>query len=65
MAGLPFPGIMQCNKTKGTHSEFSSCDRPFALRGHVSFATMLEGKHIGCYALLWKNGCLIGNTRGK
>ena len=29
-------------------------NRSFALRGHVSLAAMLEGKQIGCYALLWK-----------
>ena len=39
--------------------------RPFALRGHVSFAAMLEGKQIGCYALLWKKWLPLMTRKGK
>ena len=39
--------------------------RPFALRGHVSFAAMLEGKQISCYALLWKKWLLLMTRKGK
>ena len=39
--------------------------RPFALRGHVSFAAMLEGKQIGCYALLWKKWLPLITRKGK
>ena len=40
-------------------------NRPFALRGHVSFAAMLEGKQIGCYALLWKKWLPHMTRKGK
>ena len=40
-------------------------DRPFALRSHVSSAAMLEGKQIGCYALLWKKWLPLMTRKGK
>ena len=44
---------------------FTLANRPFALRGHVSFAAMLEGKQIGCYALLWKKWLPLMSGKGK
>ena len=41
------------------------CNRPFVLRGHVSFAAMLEGKQIGCCALLWKKWLPDMTRKGK
>lgn len=44
---------------------FTLANRPFALRGHVSFAAMLEGKQIGCYALLWNKWLPLMTRKGK
>ena len=43
----------------------SSGNRPFALRGHVSFAAMLGGKQMSCYALLWKKWLPLMTGKGK
>ena len=59
------PDCLKWTKKPEKKSCRSSFSRPFALRGHLSFAVMLGGKQIGCYALLWKNGYLVVNTRGK
>ena len=39
-------------------------NRPFALRSHVIFSAMLEGKQIGCYGKQWlPRGITIGQLR--
>ena len=44
---------------------FTLANRPFALRVHVSFAAMLEGKQIGCYSLLGKKWLPLMTRKGK
>ena len=42
------------------HFELWKPYRRLALRSHVIFSAMLEGKQIGCYG---KHGCLVGSRK--